>query len=77
MRPSCILLVSALAVTATREPPPAAGLYSLSQMQDYLVRIGGDGTAKTIGKVEGRGESARRERAEWALGQGREWRIRR
>ena len=49
---ACILLVSTLAVAATREPPPAAGMYSLSQMQDYLIHIDGNGTNKTIGKVD-------------------------
>ena len=54
MRLSCILLVSTLAIVATREPPPAAGMYSLSQMQDYLIHISGNGngTNKTIGKVD-------------------------
>ena len=33
-------------------PPPAAGMYSLSQMQDYLIYIDGNGTNKTIGKVD-------------------------
>lgn len=48
---ACILLASTLAVAAMRSPPSAAGVYSLSEMQDYLLHIGGNGANKTVGKV--------------------------
>lgn len=51
----CTLLVSALvaaAAAAARTPRPPAGLYSLTQTQDVLIRFKPDGSNVTVGKVD-------------------------